>query len=152
VIVIVADDGAAAADWQGIADELDPAARVVTPDPRSPLDLAAGPDDDAVVIAHGAGAAVALDHAAAGAGCRAVVVIAPRGPRLEALPRVTCPVLIVQGLDDDPATLDCADQVRRRVAGPVRTVLLSRCGAAPHLEQPATTLAEIRAFVDAVGR
>lgn len=60
---------------------------------------------------------------------------------------VTCPVLAVQGRDDQYGTLHQLDLVERGVGGPVTRVHLDDCGHAPHLEQPDATLAATLAFL-----
>lgn len=53
---------------------------------------------------------------------------------------VSCPVLCVQGADDQYGTFHQLDLVEKGVAGPVTRVHLDDCGHAPHLEQPDRTL------------
>ena len=55
------------------------------------------------------------------------------------LPGVRCPVLVVQGRDDEYGTPAQVDAIRRQVAGPCETVLLEACGHAPHLDQRTLT-------------
>jgi pimeloyl-ACP methyl ester carboxylesterase len=63
------------------------------------------------------------------------------------LPRVTCPLLILQGREDEYAT---ADQVRRiagGVSGPTRVALLPDCGHIPHFQATEAALAEMVPFI-----
>ncbi len=57
------------------------------------------------------------------------------------LPGVHCPVLAIQGADDQYGTLAQLDAVARGVAGPFEQVVLPDCGHSPHRDQPAATLA-----------
>ena len=57
------------------------------------------------------------------------------------LPGVHCPVLAIQGADDEYGTLAQLDAVTNGVSGPIEKVVLPDCGHAPHRDQPAATLA-----------
>lgn len=63
------------------------------------------------------------------------------------LPGITCPVLAIQGADDEYGTLAQIEAVKRQVSGPVETLVLPRCGHSPHRTQEAATLAAIARFV-----
>jgi pimeloyl-ACP methyl ester carboxylesterase len=63
------------------------------------------------------------------------------------LPTLACPVLLIQGEDDQYGTMAQISAIERQVAGPVRTVKLAACGHSPHVEQKAATLEAIAAFV-----
>jgi pimeloyl-ACP methyl ester carboxylesterase len=63
----------------------------------------------------------------------------------DVLPHVDCPVLAVQGADDQYGTFHQLDLIEGAVAGPTTRVHLADCGHAPHLEQPERTR---RATVD----
>jgi pimeloyl-ACP methyl ester carboxylesterase len=65
----------------------------------------------------------------------------------EYLPRVTCPVLLIQGADDEYGTLAQLDAVARGVKGPVERLGLPDCGHALQRDQPAATLEAIARFV-----
>lgn len=67
------------------------------------------------------------------------------------LPAVTCPVLAVQGVDDQYGTLHQLDLIERGCGGPVTRVHLDDCGHAPHLEQPERTTAAVLDFLAALG-
>ena len=60
---------------------------------------------------------------------------------------IRCPVLIVQGQDDEYGTLAQLDAVERGVGLPVGRVELAACGHSPHRDQPQATLAAISDFV-----
>ena len=55
------------------------------------------------------------------------------------LERVDCPVLTIQGLDDDYGTIAHIDVIEARTSGPVERVELENCGHSPHLSQPEET-------------
>lgn len=66
----------------------------------------------------------------------------------DVLPRVGCPVLAVQGLDDEYGTLRQLDLIETGVPGRVERVELADCRHAPHLDQPESTLAATTAFLE----
>jgi pimeloyl-ACP methyl ester carboxylesterase len=69
----------------------------------------------------------------------------------ECLPRVTCPVLAIQGQDDEYGTLRQVDAIRDGVSGPIETLILDDCGHSPHLDQrDAVEAAAIRFLISAV--
>jgi pimeloyl-ACP methyl ester carboxylesterase len=63
------------------------------------------------------------------------------------LPTITCPVLAIQGRDDEYGTMAQLDAIERGVKGPFRRLELDACRHSPHRDQPAATLAAIAAFV-----
>ncbi len=65
----------------------------------------------------------------------------------EYLPRVDCPVLAIQGFDDEYGTMAQIDAVARQVAGPVEVLRLDRCGHSPHRDQPEAVVDAIARFV-----
>ncbi|MGH9246676.1 MAG: alpha/beta fold hydrolase [Acidimicrobiales bacterium] len=65
----------------------------------------------------------------------------------EFLPGIDCPVLVVQGEDDEFGTTAQVDAVAQGVAGPVEVVLLPDCRHSPHLDQPEATLEAVARFV-----
>lgn len=58
------------------------------------------------------------------------------------------PVLVIQGCNDQYGTEQQLKLIRSSVKGHVNTALLSSCGHHPHLEQPETTIKEIRKFLE----
>ena len=70
----------------------------------------------------------------------------------ENLSAVRCPVLLVQGRDDEYGTLAQLDAIERQVAGPVERLELPECGHSPHRDQPGPTLAAVARFVAALRR
>lgn len=63
------------------------------------------------------------------------------------LPRVRCPVLVVQGREDPYGTLAQVEAIRRQAGGPVETLVLDGCGHAPHRDHPERVLAAMTEFV-----
>lgn len=63
------------------------------------------------------------------------------------LPGVQCPVLMIQGEDDEYGTVRQLELIEERVAGPATKVLLPDCRHAPHLDQPGRTLAAVLDFL-----
>lgn len=52
------------------------------------------------------------------------------------LPRITVPVVVIQGEDDEYASLEQVDAVANGVGGPARALVLPRCGHSPQRDQP----------------
>jgi len=67
--------------------------------------------------------------------------------RTESLPGIRCPVLAIQGYEDEYGTMAQLDEIAARVAGPCTLVKLERCGHAPFRDQPDAVLAETASFV-----
>jgi pimeloyl-ACP methyl ester carboxylesterase len=65
----------------------------------------------------------------------------------EFLPRIACPVLAIQGADDEYGTME---QMRRIGAGvaDVELAELERCGHSPHRDRPDAVLAALVRFVE----
>src|SRR5574341_2431167 len=67
--------------------------------------------------------------------------------RDEYLPGVRCPVLAIQGYDDEYGTMAQLDEIKRRVSGPCDLVKLENCGHSPFRDQPEKVLAKVEPFV-----
>ncbi|MGZ6143423.1 MAG: alpha/beta fold hydrolase [Myxococcales bacterium] len=65
----------------------------------------------------------------------------------EFLPRISQPILIIQGKDDEYGTEKQIKAIKTQAKGRVETVLLDQCGHSPHRDQPERTLAAIAGFV-----
>jgi pimeloyl-ACP methyl ester carboxylesterase len=63
------------------------------------------------------------------------------------LGKVTCPVLAIQGFDDEYGTMAQIDAIAKQVGGPVELLRLDRCGHSPHRDQPAAVLEAMSRFV-----
>ncbi|RTL58143.1 MAG: alpha/beta hydrolase [Rhodocyclaceae bacterium] len=64
----------------------------------------------------------------------------------EYLPNIPCPVLAIQGEDDEYGTMDQIERIARQ-AKDVELVKLADCRHSPHKDQPAAVLEEVTAFV-----
>jgi len=62
------------------------------------------------------------------------------------LEAITCPVLAVQGVDDEYGTLEQIRGVARRVPQ-TRLVELAHCAHSPHRDQPERLIAEAGEFI-----
>jgi pimeloyl-ACP methyl ester carboxylesterase len=60
---------------------------------------------------------------------------------------VRCPVLAIQGHDDEYGTMAQLDEIERRVSGPCELLKLERCGHAPFRDQPEKVLSKTSDFV-----
>ncbi len=65
----------------------------------------------------------------------------------EFLPGISCPVLAIQGEDDEYGTMAQLEAIRRGVRGPCEGVKLPDCGHAPFRDQPEATLDALTRFV-----
>jgi len=70
----------------------------------------------------------------------------PRWSIEDVLPEIGCPLLLIQGTQDQYGTMAQLDRISAAVAGPVERVHLA-CRHAPHLEAPGETLAATADFV-----
>jgi pimeloyl-ACP methyl ester carboxylesterase len=66
------------------------------------------------------------------------------------LPRITCPVLAVQGESDAYGTMAQIDQIAQ-LAPQTQLLKLANCGHSPHIDQPEALLAGCTAWADARG-
>lgn len=70
--------------------------------------------------------------------------------REDYLPGVRCPVLAIQGYDDEYGTMAQLDEIAGRVAGRCERVKLEQCGHSPFKDQPEATLRKITEFVGGI--
>ena len=70
----------------------------------------------------------------------------------DCLSRIRAPLLLVQGEEDEYATLAQLDAIEGRVSGPVERIVLPACGHSPHREREVGTLKAIADFVAQVER
>jgi pimeloyl-ACP methyl ester carboxylesterase len=67
----------------------------------------------------------------------------------EDLPRITCPVLAIQGMDDEYGTMEQVDRIGRAIPH-ARILKLARCGHSPHRDRAEDVLEAIRGLVERV--
>jgi pimeloyl-ACP methyl ester carboxylesterase len=68
----------------------------------------------------------------------------------EYLPRIICPILVIQGHDDQYGTMAQAQAIARQSGGPVEIVPVANCRHSPQRDQPETTLKAITDFVSKI--
>jgi pimeloyl-ACP methyl ester carboxylesterase len=68
------------------------------------------------------------------------------------LPGIRCPILAIQGYDDEYATMAQLDAIAAGAAAPPRVeqLRLADCGHAPHRDAPEEVLSAIASFVDSL--
>jgi pimeloyl-ACP methyl ester carboxylesterase len=65
--------------------------------------------------------------------------------------RLECPILLIQGTDDEYGTLAQIDAIEQIAKGPTQRVVLSPCGHAPHREQETAVMDAISGFFERYG-
>lgn len=70
----------------------------------------------------------------------------------EYLPRITCPMLVIQGLDDQYGTMAQVEAIRKQSGGPVEVLKLEDCRHSPQRDQPKATLEAITKFIKEIVR
>jgi len=68
--------------------------------------------------------------------------------RADYLPGVRCPVLAIQGHDDEYGTMAQLDEIGRRVSGPCELLKLENCGHAPFRDQPDLVVSKASSFIE----
>ena len=63
------------------------------------------------------------------------------------LPALRCPVLAIQGYDDEYGTMAQLDELARHAGGRCELLKLEACGHSPFGDQPEKTLAAVTAFI-----
>jgi pimeloyl-ACP methyl ester carboxylesterase len=63
--------------------------------------------------------------------------------------RITAPVLVIQGEDDEYGTAAQVESIRRRAGA--QTLLIPGCGHSPQRDQPAATLKALAGFIHSLG-
>ncbi len=63
------------------------------------------------------------------------------------LPRITCPLQIIQGENDEYGTLAQVEAIAAGASGRTETLILPECAHSPHLQAPEATLAGMAAFI-----
>lgn len=68
----------------------------------------------------------------------------------EYLPRITCPMLVIQGRDDQYGTMAQVEAIRKQSGGPVEVLKLESCRHSPQRDQSKATLEAITRFVNGI--
>ena len=68
----------------------------------------------------------------------------------EYLPTISCPILLVQGLDDEYGTLAQLDAIEGAVGGEVERLELGDCRHSPHIDRRPETLKATAGFVNRI--
>lgn len=63
------------------------------------------------------------------------------------LPGVTCPLLVIQGEDDQYGSAAQVETIAGRSGGPAQTLMVRDCGHSPHDQQPEQVLAAMARFI-----
>jgi pimeloyl-ACP methyl ester carboxylesterase len=65
----------------------------------------------------------------------------------EYLPRIKCPLLAIQGEEDEYGSMAQLDAIKRQAGGPCELLKLPDCGHSPHKDQPEKVLSAVVDFV-----
>ena len=68
----------------------------------------------------------------------------------DSLATITCPTLVIQGVDDEYGTLEQVDAIAARLPGKAETLVLDACRHAPHSDQREKVETAAVAFLQAV--
>jgi pimeloyl-ACP methyl ester carboxylesterase len=68
----------------------------------------------------------------------------------EYLPKITCPILVIQGVNDQYGTMAQAEAIERQAGGSVQVLALPECKHSPQRDQPDATLQAIQRFMAAL--
>lgn len=63
------------------------------------------------------------------------------------LKHISCPVFVIQGVEDQYGTVQQVDGIVNQVRGKARKLMIPECGHAPHLEKKDVVLAVIENFI-----
>ena len=66
------------------------------------------------------------------------------------LPKITCPLLLIQGKDDEYATIAQIEGIAAKVSGPVETKLIPGSAHVPHFQARESVLKEMLRFISGV--
>jgi pimeloyl-ACP methyl ester carboxylesterase len=69
----------------------------------------------------------------------------------EYLPGIKCPVLAIQGFEDQYGTIAQLDAIAAQTGGSVETLRLQNCRHSPHRDQPEAVMVAISHFLSTVG-
>ena len=68
----------------------------------------------------------------------------------EYLPRITCPTLVIQGIDDQYGTMAQVEAIQNQSGGAVEVLKLENCAHSPQRDQPEQVLEQITKFVHGI--
>lgn len=68
----------------------------------------------------------------------------------EYLPGIRCPLLAIQGEDDEYGTMAQLEAIKRQVKGPCELLTLKDCGHSPHRDKPEEVLKAVGDFVSSI--
>ena len=68
----------------------------------------------------------------------------------EYLPKITCPILVLQGEDDEYGTSAQIQGIVDRVSGPAHSKLIPDCGHVPHFQAKNAVLSEMKQFISTI--
>ena len=68
----------------------------------------------------------------------------------EYLPGIRCPLLAIQGEEDEYGSMAQLDAIARQVAGSCELVKLENCGHSPHRDQPEETFGVLAKFISSL--
>jgi len=63
------------------------------------------------------------------------------------LPRIRCPLLAIQGEDDEYGTMAQRDAIARQAGGDCELLKVPQCGHSPHKDQPEVVLNSLSGFI-----
>ena len=66
------------------------------------------------------------------------------------LPRIACPILVIQGFEDQYGTMKQVEAIQRQAAGAVEVLALENCRHSPQRDQPEAMRRAITTFVDRI--
>ncbi len=66
------------------------------------------------------------------------------------LPAITCPILAIQGLNDEYGTMKQLDSIKERAGGETTLLKLESCAHSPHRDQPETVLHAAMQFISQI--
>jgi pimeloyl-ACP methyl ester carboxylesterase len=64
------------------------------------------------------------------------------------LPRVRCPMLAIQGFEDEYGTMAQLEAIARQTGGPIELLRLTDCRHSPHRDQPEAVIEAMSRFID----
>jgi pimeloyl-ACP methyl ester carboxylesterase len=66
------------------------------------------------------------------------------------LPAIQCPLLAIQGVDDEYGSMAQVDAIARQAGGPVEVLKLERCGHSPHQDRAEVVTGAVIEFISRI--